>query len=492
MKKKVLFAAFALLAVVLPQNAMARYYTAIAPSGQRLYYQAYNGRASVCEPESGWTEETRPTGDLIIPSTVNFGGSQTYTVWDIGGFHDCSGLTSVSIPNSVTRIGNQAFSGCSGLVSINIPDSVTEIGWGAFSGCSSLTNITIPSSVTTIGFFSILEGCSGLTSIVVDSGNTVYDSRNNCNAIIETATNTLISGTHISTIPNSISIIGRGAFSSDSLLTTITIPNSVTSIGRQAFLGCTNLTNIDIPNSVTSIGESAFYGCTNLSDITIPNSVTQIGEFAFARSGLSNISIPNSVTQIGMNAFLECSSLTSIDIPGSVTIIETYVFKGCSGLTSVTIGSGVEEIHEAFPECSHIEQITCKAVIPPSVRRRLVSNNDDYAFYQVSRNIPLYVPQGSIESYRTAHVWSTFTNYQPINTEGIGDVDGSNAKVYSADGGIVVDGADGKTVTLYDAAGHQLAVRCNEYDDIRFDIPASGTYLVKVGDAPARRIVVVR
>ena len=120
------------------------------------------------------------------------------------------------------------------------------------------------------------EGCTGLTNIVVDAGNSVYDSREGCNAIIETATNTLVAGCKNTIIPNSVTSIGSNAFENCRRLTSVTIPNSVTSIGNSAFEGCTGLTSVTIPNSVTSIGRSAFYGCSGLTSVTIPNSVTTI------------------------------------------------------------------------------------------------------------------------------------------------------------------------------------------------------------------------
>ena len=149
-----------------------------------------------------------------------------------------------------------------------IPDSVTSIGEGAFWGCTSMTSVTIPNSVTIIGE-DAFRGCSGLTSIIVESGNTTYDSRNGCNAIIETATNTLVVGCQSTIILNSVTSIGDAAFAYCDGLTSVNIPNSVTSIGSSAFYGCHDLTSITIPNSVTNIGEYAFFWCSDLKYVTI-------------------------------------------------------------------------------------------------------------------------------------------------------------------------------------------------------------------------------
>ena len=181
--------------------------------------------------------------------------------------------------------------------------SVTSIGYGAFYGCSGLTGVEIPNSVTSIGERAF-SNCSGLSSLTVASDNTSYDSRGNCNAIIETASNTLIAGCKKTVIPNTVTSIGSSAFFVCSGLTSITIPNSVTSIGRMAFSRCTGLRSVTIGNSVTSIGDEAFCRCSGLTSVTIPNSVTSIGTLAFyGCSYLRRVTIPNSVIYIGREAF---------------------------------------------------------------------------------------------------------------------------------------------------------------------------------------------
>ena len=205
-------------------------------------------------------------------------------------FAYCSSPISVTLPESVTSIGNYAFYGCSGLTSVTIPNSVMSIGRAAFYGCSSLTSITIPKSVMSIesGAFGY---CYELSSIIVDKGNPIYDSRNDCNAIIETKSNTLIKGCKNTVIPNSVMSIGDGAFSYCSGLTSITIPNSVTSIGDSAFYNCPDFTSIiveqgnknyDSRNDCNAIIETEsntlIIGCKNT---IISNSVASIGNYAF-------------------------------------------------------------------------------------------------------------------------------------------------------------------------------------------------------------------
>ena len=260
--------------------------------------------------------------------------------------------------------------------------SVVSIGEYAFRNRTGITKVTIPNSVTSIDGLAFY-GCTDLTSIVVAGGNPNFDSRNNCNAIIATASNTLICGCKNTTIPNSVTSIGGYAFLGCSGLTSVTIPNSVTSIGNSAFSGCSGVTSVTIPNSVTTIGSSAFWGCTGLTNLILedrenaifglefpdsPIETLYLGRMQIPGLGkykiLKTVIIGGKVTSIVDNAFSGCSGLTSVTIPNSVTSIGDYAFSGCSGLTSVTIPNLVATIGKsAFSGCSGLTSVT----IPNSV-----------------------------------------------------------------------------------------------------------------------------
>ena len=319
-----------------------------------------------------------------IPNSVTSIGEMT--------FSGCTSLTCVNIPNSVTTIGNSAFSGCSGLTSITIGNSVTTIEYGAFDGCTGLTSITIPNSVTSIGEFAF-SNCSGLTSINVEEGNTMYDSRNNCNAIIETESNTLLYGCQ-----------------------TTSILNSVTSIGVGAFSGCSGLTRITIPNSVTNIGYSAFYNCSGLTSITIPNSVTSIEDYAFSKcSGLTSITIPNSVTSIGFSAFYNCSGLTSIDLNWEDPANCTYggsILNNVPTSATLYVPAGTKALYEHTAPWSSFENIEEKeSVITLSNTMGTYCDASGLDFSSVE-GLEAYTATG----YASGEVTLTRLNYVPANT----------------------------------------------------------------------------
>ena len=238
------------------------------------------------------------------------------SVTSIGGyaFDACSGLTSITIPNSVTSIGVSAFRSCSGLTSITIPNSVTSIGDFAFKSCLGLTSITIPNSVTSIGYYAF-DSCSGLTSITVEKGNTKYDSRDNCNAIIETNTNELIAGCKNTIIPNSVTSIGDYAFYDCSGLTSITIPNSVTSIGVWAFSYCSGLTSITFNGSTPpEFGEDVFKYVRNSISVYVPANNIEAYKSVLGGLGLSDIKALPLIYLKDGEAYTQDSQIDGMDI----------------------------------------------------------------------------------------------------------------------------------------------------------------------------------
>ena len=394
-------------------------------------------------------------GANIVSNTYSNGqGVITFDgpVTSIGpdAFYNCSVLTSITIPNSVTRIGEYAFYKCSSLTSITIPNSVTSIGARAFGDCKSLTSVTIPNSVTGVGgaiFYNcsslknivlsenitslptswsytylrvgigFFEGCSSLTSVIipknikaigyrafygcknlvslqVEDGNTTYDSRDNCNAIIETATNSLVVGCSNTTFPQSVTHIADLAFAGNYSLSEITIPNTITSMGGGVFYNCTSLQKVVLSENITSLSECTivekliypsysrsynydfgfFENCSSLDSIIIPNNVIDIGDLAFAGcSSLTNIIIPNSVTNIGGGVFYNCKSLKNIILSNSISSIKDAFdnnkeggssarysrgfFENCRSLTSISIPQGVSHISsKTFEYCTSLKK----------------------------------------------------------------------------------------------------------------------------------------
>ena len=288
--------------------------------------------------------------NLIIPDDVK-------TIGD-GVFSNCSSIESLVITDNVTAIGINSFSECNNLKSITIGRNVSEISEQAFAGNEKLESILIPQNVSSITG-NIFSGCKNLSSIKVESGNAVYDSRYNCNAIIETASNKLIAGCTNTVIPDNIKIIGHNSF--------YLLPN---------------LTSISIPISVEIIEQGAFGWCSNLKSIILPDNLKEIGS----------------------GAFIECKSLTDIIIPDKITKLSGYLFEACTSLSSVVIGRGVTRMgFGVFYDCTSLAKIVCLCSDPP-----IVDAKD--AFRGVDLSIPLYVPYGSATKYKTADIWRNFIN----------------------------------------------------------------------------------
>ena len=382
-------------------------------------------------------------------------------------------VISATIPDNVTSIGDYAFSGHSSLTSVTIPNSVTSIGNYAFQYCRSLISVTIPNNVTSIGNRTFC-GCDALTSMVVESGNATYDSRENCNAIIETATNKLVAGCQNTIIPNSVTSIGNYAFYGCSSLTSVTIPNSVTWIGYEAFRDCSSLTSVTIPESVTGIGDDAFRDCSSLTSVTIPESVTSIGSFAFyGCSSLSTVfwnakylydenytywclayswdsidsvymidpelgifeidrfveeNMPfNEEEMCNDSPFNGCDGIKSFSFGENVEVIPDGLCYGLDGITSITIPESVSSIGErSFAECSSLDTIYCYSLTPPVIHDSYLtllfyvgehgaSSYYEYMYYApyIYDNITLCVPCQALEKYKSQEEYTIrFKNIQ--------------------------------------------------------------------------------
>ena len=307
-------------------------------------------RGTICICDDAFYDCTGLTS-VVIPDGVTEIGEEA--------FRGCTGLTSVVIPEGVTKIEWETFLGCTGLTSVVIPEGVTKIEWEAFLGCTGLTSLVIPEGVKEIGW-NAFRGCTGLTSVVIPEGVTKieYEAFRGCTGLTSVV------------IPDGVTEIGRAAFRGCTSLTSVVIPDSVTKIVRSAFLGCIGLTSVVMTEGVTEIEESAFEGCTGLASVVIPDSVTKIGEYAFCGcTGLtSSVVIPEGVTKIGECAFLGCTGLTSVVIPDGVTEIGGAAFRGCTSLTSVVIPDSVTLIDDgAFEGCIGVVNISVSVDNPSYV-----------------------------------------------------------------------------------------------------------------------------
>lgn len=324
--------------------------------------------------------------------------SNIITIGD-AAFYGCTGLTSIDIPN-VQTIGESAFYGCSGLTSLTIPEGTQTIGTKAFSYCSKISSIIIPSTVTNLGNSddylwdgsNSFEGCDMLNSIIVASENPVYDSRENCNAIIETSTNKLITGCSTTLIPNSVTRINTSAFRNCSGLTSVIIPEGVRTIGGEAFGHCINLTSAKIPQSITCMENGVFFNCSNLSSV-----IFSVGEIEFW----------------GDADFARCTSLPVIE---NIRYADTYLCGPVDNkLSTYTIKEDTRYINTgAFTDCDNLTSIYSLATTAPRLGRD--------AFSQHLSDAILYVPVGSEADYVTKGWAKYFTINPHIHTLNVSSV----------------------------------------------------------------------
>ena len=381
--------------VICQSNAIAYDFSAVAPSGQTLYYNIVNGKAQVTYPSfwtHPWNGYTMPIGNLTIPDSVSY-NNQNYAVTTIDGytFEGC-GLSTVIIPNTVKEIGGYALSGCTSLTSISISNSVTSIGTFAFDGCTGLTSITIPHSVTSIGRFAF-RSCTGITTLNFDADSIAtlnpYTTFNN----------------------------NYHPFSGCTNIVTLNIGNNVKIIPAFICYGFSQLTNVTIGDSVSNIGQDAFTGCSGLISVNYTGTISHWCSIDFGNSNpvqyshnlsingvpITNLTIPMGVAEINPNAFKGCN-LNSVTIGNSVTTIGEYAFNGCTGLNTITIGNSVTMIDEhAFSGCNELSSIVMRCY-PPTIHSNTFSSS-------LPVNIPIHVPCGAVSSYMSAANWSNFTHF---------------------------------------------------------------------------------
>ena len=424
-------------------------------------------------------------GNVVIPTEVTYDG-ETLPVIGIGedAFRDCTGLTSIKIPATVTTIGERAFRNCIGLTSVTLPDGITSLGNQAFVNCVNLTGIDLPASVTRIGKQAFFE-CQGMTHVgaasleawlnidfvdqyanpLCNAHHLSIDGQEVVNLEIPSTVNKVkhfafiqCHGLESVTIQNGVTAVEESAFASCEGITTLTLPAGMTTLEKQAFSGCSALTSVSIPASVTALSDGLFTNCTALTSVSIPESVVSLGKNVFnGCSSLQNVIIPNTVTSMGVSAFQGCTalrtvtlsnslqaiaektfsgctSLTRLVIPDAVTDLGYQAFKKCESLKNLTLGSSVSTLGiEVFHSCPNITVVTCRSLVPPE------TPNPDCFTRTIYNKAMLRVPEASYHEYKNSGIWPWFKNMVGVDVDGIiGDVN-KDHEVNIADINSVID-----------------------------------------------------
>ena len=431
--------------------------------GTTLYYiLEANGEATMVppmHPDLHWNDDntaetwwgySKPQGAVVVPDSVPFGGSN-HAVTSIGlrALLHCDSIISLTLPPTVRQLEMNALRECRRLQSVNLPEGVTSIGRTAFFDCNALPSVTLPSTVVAIDY-GAFGRCYSLQSVTFTPG------------------------------PVPIAAIPEFCFYEDTSLVEIILPDGITTIDTGAFRHCNNLTSLTLPATLTSIGPAAFRECRSLQSLDFPATLTSIGSSAFRECyGLQSVTLPQGLTAISYACFYQDTMLARIDIPDGVTGIGDYAFGECYGLHYASLPSTLDSLgEEAFSNC-HLDTLTVAATEPPALTTNTFS----------TYTAVVIVPCGSAVTYRRHSVWGRFGMIIE-ECNGIDDLEVMGYRLCVMDGRIVVEGANSETVSLYDVMGRQLAT--SHLSPFTFHLSTPGVYLVKVGDRPARKVVVVK
>ena len=448
-----------------------------------------------------------------------------------------SGLTEIVLPEGLTSLGEFAFAECYNLQRVQFPSTLSAIGGASFQNDTSLISVTIPEGVDTIHQWAFY-GCKALPSVTLPEGLVAINQLAFCGCSNLQSVN----------LPSTLRYLGKDCFSYNPALSSpIVIPSGVDTVAESAFRNCESLQSVTVSEGVKAIGPIAFAICPSLTSVSLPSSLRSIEKYAFwSDSSLSSIAIPDSLRFIGYASFYHCERLPNVGLPASLDSIADYAFEGCYAFDSIVfpdhlqyLGEGVIFRCPNITYCHLPEQLRVankyllsetgieRLVIPGNVTRMCkgvffdchqlrkvtlpaaVTKLDDSVFVRtplldtlvLENSVPptmgngiftaytatLLVPCGSAEAYRQQPVWGRFSNIEEDCT-GIEEMEPMDYRLWVMDGRIFVEGADGETVSLYDLTGRLTQTFKQSSTQA---IPA-GVYLAKVGDRPAKKVVVIR
>ena len=427
-----------------------------------------------CKVFSG--QEIKP-GDEFVAGDIKYvvnddAESVVVTYTELDSHDNYKGLTAANIPATVvynnknfrvSGIGEKAFKNCDDLASVVLPEGIDSIGRAAFHTCPNLSELNVPASVTWVNI-EALRACNNMTKITVAGGNTVYNSANGCNAIVETATKTLVAGCKTTVVPSDTKMIGDYAFAEHDGIETMILPATVDTIGKQAFDSCKGLKSITIPDGTKAIKDMAFRRCYSLESFTIPAAATVIGQGILREctalksakvlsestaiedwtfwgcSALTDVNIPAWVKEIKYGAFYQCTALTEVEIPSGVETLGDYAFYGCSSLTKATIPASITTYGKTtFRECNALTDVYAAYETPVAIPATSFS-------WTTYNNALLHVPAGCTATYKATETWKNFAHIQDDYRQfAAGDVNGDGI-INISDANILINIILGKDI----------------------------------------------